>query len=87
VKDHTELNGPNMVSVSDNSSRSESSDLPLAIRTPHVFQLLMKCFWRQGACPGAACLFLDLHVNHVTSSCQSVRLPFYPCTWNSSALT
>ena len=74
MKDHTEVSGPNVVSVSDNSSRSGSSDLPLAIRTPHLYKLLMKCFWRQGACPEAACLFLDLQVNHVASSCQSVRL-------------
>jgi len=44
LKDHTEVGGPNMVSVMDNNSRSGSSDLPLSIRTPHLYKLLIKCF-------------------------------------------
>jgi hypothetical protein len=45
-KDLTVVGGPNMMSVNDNSSRSGSSDLP------HLYKLLIKCFWRQGLARG-----------------------------------
>jgi len=48
LTDHTEVGGPNIVSANDNSSLSGSSDLPQLIRTPHLYKLLIKCFWRQG---------------------------------------